>query len=209
MNCDRIASLYIRLEHLVFGQALEKCRFTHLNMLEDCRHALLLGDGDGRFLEAFLRANPNAVVDTVDRSGEMLSLARQRVAAVPGALQRVQFVQVDARQFRGRTAYDVVVAHFFLDCLTEPEIHSLMERITVPLWIISEFRIPQHGYARPVAIVLIRLMYAFFGVVTGLKVQRLPDYPAVLRQKGFVLSKSVHGLGGLLTAEVWKNKNPQ
>ena len=78
MNCDRIASVYRWLEYFVFGRALEHCRNCHLDSIGTRQRALLLGDGDGRFLENCLRANSAVMVDSVDISEKMQCLAWPR-----------------------------------------------------------------------------------------------------------------------------------
>jgi len=204
MNCDRIATAYFWLEYLVFGNALERCRNRYLEQMKDFRYALLLGDGDGRFLEAFLRINSAARVDVVELSGKMLDLARQRVGTVP----RVRFIQADARQFP-RAEYDLIVTHFFLDCLTETEIDSLIESVSNRQirWIVSEFRIAPRGLARLMARALVGFMYSCFHLATGLAVKRLPNHRAIFARYGFHLSSECHSLGGLLVAEIWDSSH--
>ena len=68
LNFDRIARPYRWLEYLSLGRALERCRFHFLPRLRDCRRALVLGDGDGRFTAKLLDANPSVQVDAVDIS---------------------------------------------------------------------------------------------------------------------------------------------
>ncbi len=58
MNCDLIAPHYWWIERLGMGRALERRRTCFLPELEQARRALVLGDGDGRFLRELLRRNP-------------------------------------------------------------------------------------------------------------------------------------------------------
>ena len=76
---NRIAKPYRWLEFLTLGRALERCRLHFLPELAASRNALVLGDGDGRFLAALLAANPHLNADAVDSSAAMLELARQRL----------------------------------------------------------------------------------------------------------------------------------
>ena len=71
MNCDAIAKHYAWMEFVVFGRALERCRTRFLKELEGTRRALVLGDGDGRFLLQLLKSSPEMRADYVDRSQEM------------------------------------------------------------------------------------------------------------------------------------------
>ena len=57
-NFDLIARPYRWLEYLTFGPALARCRNHFLPQLTDRRAALVLGDGDGRFLARLLAPTP-------------------------------------------------------------------------------------------------------------------------------------------------------
>ncbi len=172
----------------------------------------MLGDGDGRFLAAFLRANPHAEVDAVDNSAAMLALARQRVGGPDQS--RVHFHHADAARWHPPAAgYDLIVTHFFLDCFTDGELRPLVNRLaacTVPdaRWIVSEFRQPAHGLAAWHAGLWIAGLYAFFRFVTGLRVRRLPDHAAALTAAGFRLERETLARFGLLTSQCWRRDPP-
>ena len=106
------------------------------------RRALLLGDGDGRFLARFA-ARSEALIDYVDVSARMLELARERVGAARIALSpsRRAYAAAPAGE------YDLIVTHFFLDCFDERDLECLIARSGAPrnpaLWIVSEFRQPR------------------------------------------------------------------
>lgn len=79
VNFDRVARPYRWLEYMSFGPWLERCRNAQLAQLTAARHALLLGDGDGRFLARLLKANPLLRADVVDSSHSMLCILNRRV----------------------------------------------------------------------------------------------------------------------------------
>ncbi len=167
----------------------------------------MLGDGDGRFLAAFLRANPAVEVDAVDSSARMLALAKGRVAEHAA---RVRFHHADARDWPPpRADYDLIVTHFFLDCFTDAELGPLVARLASSAtgrarWVVSEFHQPATGFAAWRARFWIGGLYAFFRVVTGLHVRRLPDHRAVLKTQGFRCEQTLLADGGLLTSELWR-----
>ena len=70
---DLIAKPYRLLEYITFGSSLERCRIYFIPRLLDRKQALVLGDGDGRFLTALLAANPSLQADAVDTSSAMLA----------------------------------------------------------------------------------------------------------------------------------------
>src|ERR1019366_262867 len=148
-NFDRLARLYRWMEIASFGPWLWRCRCAFLGELGRCRRALVLGDGDGRFTALLRRANPDIQVDAVDASPAMLRALVRR--AGPHAA-RVHAHVADARQWGPRPPaqtqpYDLIVTHFFLDCLTTGEIASLAATVGPALtwdalWVVSEFAVP-------------------------------------------------------------------
>ena len=75
---DRVARVYRLLEYASFGRALERARESFLGELGSARHALVLGDGDGRFLAALLQANRQVRAVAMDSSRRMLDLLTER-----------------------------------------------------------------------------------------------------------------------------------
>jgi len=219
-NFDPIARPYRWMEALTFGRALARCRNHFLpqlaNLNSDCnstiRNALLFGDGDGRFTAALLAASPHLHADAVDLSPAMLRLLTRRAhAAHPTAAARLRTHHADALAFaKNRTshpAYDLIVTHFFLDCLTQPELDALSRNLAhhaqpQTLWLLSDFRIPT-GPMRLPARALVRSLYLAFRLLTGLRITRLPDHAAALTAAGFTRIAQHHSLAGMLTAELW------
>jgi SAM-dependent methyltransferase len=214
-NFDLIARPYRWLEYLTLGRALERCRLHYLPNLLQQRQALILGDGDGRFLAQLLARNPHLKADAIDTSATMLHLLSQRCESITSdSAARLQThqnsaltVPIEAKR------YDLVVTHFFLDCLSQSELESLVARIAPTLtpgalWLISDFRIPG-GLMRLPAKFIIRTLYLAFRVLTGLRTTRLPDHSTPLSQAGLTRIAHQHHLGGLLFNELWQfNPNP-
>jgi ubiquinone/menaquinone biosynthesis C-methylase UbiE len=209
---DRVAHLYQAMEYLSFGPALERCRFHFIPALTQCRRALVLGDGDGRFLARLLTAASQLHADAVDASGAMLRLLKARIEKT-GAAPRLTTIRADARCFNPPDVqYDLVATHFFLDCLTEQEADALVAGIRSRLapgarWVISEFQIPAGGWFQTaLARGIIAFLYAAFRTLTGLRVRRIPPWHALLERHGFQRGASRTWLGGLLVSELWELK---
>ena len=209
---DLVAKPYRWMERLTFGHALWRCRTHFLPELAGCRSALILGDGDGRFTAALLRANPQIRIDAVDSSAAMLNLLQQRaLSATPHASTRLRTHHADARAFAHALApnatYDLIVTHFFLDCLTQPEVDSLALALAPclqpgALWVVSDFRIPP-GAMRWPARALVRSLYFAFRILTGLRTTHLPDHAAALTGARFKRKARKLSLMGMLTTELW------
>lgn len=206
----RVARLYRVMEYLSFGPMLERCRFHAIPAVTHARRAVVFGDGDGRFLARLLAGAPQLHADAIDASSAMLHLLRNRVAA-QGDLQRLSTICTDARIFTPDSrGYDLVATHFFLDCLAETEADRLISRVRPHLhpgtrWLVSEFSVPDSGsIQRGLAQGIISGLYAAFRLLTGLAVDRIPPWPALLSHHGFTRKATHSWLGGLLVAEVWE-----
>jgi SAM-dependent methyltransferase len=170
-------------------------------------HALVLGDGDGRFLARLLHQNSTLHADAVDTSAAMLRLLQTRCQS---AQSRLQTHQADALTFAARppaTPYDLVVTHFFLDCLRQSEVEALAARVAPhlapdALWLVSDFRIPTDLLQLP-AKALVRSLYVAFRMLTGLRVTSLPNHERALARAGLSCIARHRSLGGVLTTELW------
>lgn len=204
-NFDRLARVYQVFEHLTFGTLLARTRTHFLPELRDRHQALVLGDGDGRFLARLLTQNPSLLADAVDLSPAMLAELGRRCS--PSA-SRLRLHCTNALHFLPNVCPDLVVTHFFLDCLTPAQLAQLIPRITAPmqpgaLWLVSEFRIPPRGAAGPFARLLIRSLYLAFRLFTGLRVTHVPDYTTVFQQSGLTRIAHHDLLFGILRSELW------
>jgi ubiquinone/menaquinone biosynthesis C-methylase UbiE len=207
---DRIARLYRTMEYLSFGPFLERCRSHHIPTVLGARSALILGDGDGRFLARLMAAAPHLQADAVDASSAMLHLLRNRLGR-QGDLHRLTTTCADARIFSAPSSgYDLVVTHFFLDCLTEAEAGRLISGVRPHLapgarWLISEFQVPRSGvFHQAAARSVISGLYAAFGLLTGLTVRQIPAWRLILARNGFAPQATHSSLGGLLVSELWE-----
>lgn len=209
-NFDRLARAYRWMEWLSFGPWLGWCRRAFLPELRERRRGLVLGDGDGRFTARLLKTNPEIRVDAVDASPAMLSVLMQNAGT---SSTRVRTFCADAREWRPllEPRYDIIATHFFLDCLATDEIRTLalcLREAAAPnvIWVISEFAIPGNRFGRFFARPLVGALYYAFGLLTGLKLRRLPDWTTSLRDAGFVPIKRRLSLHGLLVTGLWRQR---
>ncbi|WP_446743972.1 class I SAM-dependent methyltransferase [Silvibacterium acidisoli] len=203
---SRIARPYRWMEYLSFGTLLESCRFYRLPDLRNARRALVFGDGDGRFLSRLLAINPDLRADVVDSSQAMLNLLAARVKKI-GAEDRVTLYCIDALKFVPTGGYDLVVTHFFLDCLETAEVEALAQQMRKAVlknavWVVSDFAVPSNA-ARLPARMLICCLYLAFRLLTRLRTSKLPDHATALATAGFRRIKTERWLAGILVSELW------
>ncbi len=204
---NRLAPFYRWMEWFTFGPFLWKCRCAFLPEILAKKSALILGDGDGRFTARLLHSNPHIIVDAVDASDAML---RQLMRRAQRNSDRLRTRLADARRLNppAEASFDLVVTHFFLDCLATCDVEILAMKIRSRLapgaaWIVSEFAIPENFYGKFFAGPLISALYFAFACLTGLAIRRLPNHRHVLRKAGLLLCSERAWLGGLLISELW------
>jgi ubiquinone/menaquinone biosynthesis C-methylase UbiE len=204
MNCDWIAPYYRWLEYAGFGGELQRRRCGLLDQLGSPRRVLVLGDGDGRFLERLIRKAPAAEIDSIEASARMQALARRRTA------DRVQHRLGDARAVPldgGR--YDLIATHFFLDCFDAADASALVARLSDAAapraqWLISEFRQVPQGWRAVWCQAWLSSLYWFFRLATGLRTRKLVDHHPLLKAQGFRLVRQESARWGLLVSELWE-----
>jgi ubiquinone/menaquinone biosynthesis C-methylase UbiE len=212
VSFDRIARPYRLFETIVFGAALQRARTHWIGTISPPKHAVILGEGDGRFLGELVAVHPETEIDCVDGSPRMLERARRRLLRRPlGSGKNVQFLQKDIRSWTPPRAYDLVVTHFFLDCFPGDELEQIVEKTaraagSGAVWLVSDFVLPAKGLPRLGARVLLTVMYAFFRVVAGIRAKDLIDPAPYLERNGFVRQSRRTFYAGMVTADLWERR---
>jgi ubiquinone/menaquinone biosynthesis C-methylase UbiE len=215
VSFDAIAPWYRTLETIAFGNALQRARVACLDEIGLPIRALIVGEGDGRFLSDLLRTHPEIEVDCVDASARMLRLAQQRVEREsPRRLGRVRFLHQDITSWEpGPATYDLIVTHFFLDCFPEKQVAEIVMKLRGgatenAIWLLADFRLPPNGFARLRAKTWLALMYRFFRYTAGIEANELVDPSPFLRAAGFVPVRQRIFRSGILKSEAWRNSSP-
>jgi SAM-dependent methyltransferase len=207
LSFDRIARPYAALERLTFGGALQRARVAMLDDARAARRALTIGEGDGRFLRELLRVNSQVQIDCVEGSAEMIALAR---ASIGEEAHRVRFHQIDALAWQpDREGYDLVVTHFFLDCLDAAQLAIMIDKLAAlstprATWLLADFTIPKGRWPALHAQIWVGALYAMFGVAVGLRTQALVDPTPLLEAHGYRCTKSSQSRFGMLRSASWR-----
>ena len=148
MSFDAVAPWYRTLETIAFGNALQRARVACLGEIGSPRRALIVGEGNGRFLAALLQRQPLIKIDCIDSSQRMLELARQSVLRIaPDEIGRVTFFLADVISWAPNDSYDLIVTHFLLDCFGTQQVASIVAKLAqaaapTATWLLADFRVP-------------------------------------------------------------------
>jgi len=205
---DKLAPWYHFLETISFGNHLQECRISLLTELNEVKNILILGDGNGRFLESLLKSNRYAEIESLDISKTMIGLANKRITSLPNS-SRVVFIHSNVFDWDfPKCKYDLVVTNFFLDCFTNSELTNLIERISLSLkpegkLIYGDFNVPNSFSKKTLTTLLLFGMYLFFKIFTRISANSLHDPTSLLIEKKFILMKEKFYLWSFLKSQLW------
>lgn len=190
---DHLAAPYQILERLCFLNALQAARVAWLPRLEGLDRVLVLGEGDGRFLEALLTRGGVNHVDCIEGSPGMVKKAELRLSNLTGSGHgSVTFRIGDARRVElEHEGYDAVVTCFFLDCFQGTELKRMVARIAASLrpegyWIVADFAPPRDFRSR----FWLRMLYGAFRAVTDIQATALDDPRPLLKAQGLEVQQT-------------------
>ncbi|TLD72242.1 class I SAM-dependent methyltransferase [Phragmitibacter flavus] len=208
MNFDRIAPHYRWLEGLLaFGQ-LQRARTFWIREVQSSHrpaNILIIGEGNGRFLQVLIKHCPHAHITCVDSSLRMIELAQSRIGK---NASRVQWVHANVQHWQADPAsFDLIVTHFFFDCFKPDEVASTVDHLAPMVtrnaaWLIADFCAPS-----PSAIAsrsLLALLYAFFKRTADVTNQSISPPDPWLGQHRFHLRQRRHFACGLLHSDWWQ-----
>lgn len=180
---NTIAPVYDPLTRIVFGRAILRAQTEFLTAVSAHSTVLVVGGGTGRVAEQLLQMNSTCRVWYVDASSRMISYARRRLRRFG---DRVVFVHGSWSDAPSLT-YDVIITQFFLDLFSETACVRVVKTLKKSLsqqgyWLATDFVNGKKWWGR----MLLKVMYRFFRITTGIKADRLPDWISLLSQQGLV-----------------------
>jgi ubiquinone/menaquinone biosynthesis C-methylase UbiE len=202
---DSVAPFYVLLEKLSFGDELNIARQAFIETVLHAGNALLIGEGNGRFLGDCLRSKTGGAITVLDSSRKMLDLLESRIKGIRHEtnLELVCEGILDWR-LENTGAFDVVVTHFFLDLFRPIMQRRVIEKITSMAnketsWVIVDY---QPSNATGVLSLINWLQYRFDRLLSGVDTDRHYDPSDLLREFGWRVEKERHFLNGGVVAQL-------
>jgi tRNA (cmo5U34)-methyltransferase len=203
---DGVAGYYDALSRLVFGPTLQQAQEAALAGLPaGAPRVLILGGGSGWVLTELLRRRPTATVLYLEASPRMLARAQAQLRQqAPAQLSQVEFRHGTQADLRPAETFDVLITFFVLDCLSAAEVGPALRRLNQARqpgapWLLADFRPPQRWWQH----LLLRSMYLFFRLTTGLEARQLPLVQPALEALGLRVRQQATFLGGAVEATVF------
>ena len=178
---DRVASFYDRLARLVYGHALEEAQVALLPFVPPRGRVLVIGGGSGWLLERLLQTGRQLDILYIDAAPAMLQRARRRYIGFRQPHRcTVSFRLGTEQALQPQERFETIFTPFLLDLFPPRRLQRLMGALAAALtpngsWLFADFwplQQPPPRWQR----LLLRGMYLFFGLISGVKARRLPDY---------------------------------
>jgi ubiquinone/menaquinone biosynthesis C-methylase UbiE len=215
MNFDILAPHYRWMECVLAGGKLQRCRTQFLDKISPPKHALLVGEGHGRFIVEFLKRFPQTHVVCHDASEKMLAEAKRAIEAAGLKSNTVTFARADVFDWQPPSRkFELIVTNFFLDCFTPAQIEVVVQKLASAAeekcdWLLADFCEPASGWRKWRAHCILASMYLFFRFATKLPATHLAPPDDAVQKNGFVLANRVSYDWGLLHADVWRRRSSQ
>jgi tRNA (cmo5U34)-methyltransferase len=207
-NFDSIAPYYDSLSRLVFGNALRRAQVEHLGAIPEQAHVLLIGGGSGWLLKQLRLQKPQIQVTYLESSSKMLELAQKHCKQLAIPTAAVSFRLGDEDSLQPNESFDVILTPFLLDLFPDDRLQHLMDRLYTALhpgglWLFSDFW-PVHKPAPHWQRLMLRSMYTFFGLVSGVRATRLPDFGLHFQRLHLQEKTNTSFYSGLIQAKVYR-----
>jgi tRNA (cmo5U34)-methyltransferase len=180
INYNKIAPFYKLLSRLLFGKSLIKSQLLFLKKIPENTQALVIGGGSGAFLPELLK-NPNCrKVLYVESSSEMLRLTKKTISQVNHSAEIELRLGTEENILPGEK-FNAIITYCFLDLFNDKELNSIIQKLNLHLtqdgiWLVVDFRITTHFFHKFWQSLLIRILYLFFNITTGMKTNKLAPF---------------------------------
>ncbi|GHA77089.1 class I SAM-dependent methyltransferase [Pontibacter akesuensis] len=206
---SRTAPFYDTLAHLVYGRSLQQAQLALLPAIPAQARVLVIGGGSGWILLQLLQTAKRLDILYLDAAPAMLQRAQKKYAQGRQAHTcTVSFRLGNEDSLQPQERFDVILTPFLLDLFPPKRLQHLMGNLAHALapegkWLFADFwpvQQPPPLWQR----LLIRGMYTFFGLISGVQARQLPDYEEHFSLLGFKEKYSQQFYGGMVQAKVFE-----
>ncbi len=188
MSFDLVTKFYDRLAILVFGKTWLRIQAEPAEKLDQHRHILIVGGGTGAILP---HLSDQCEVTYVELSKKMIQKAKRRKYP-----DKTNFIHADFLTWNTALTYEAILMPFFLDCFDEQGLEKAILKASSLLKLQGELHVVDFQHSTLAKNILIKIMYLFFGLASGIRGKRLLNMNQELINLGFRLDSKIFYLKG-------------
>lgn len=209
VNFSNITPIYDLLGTLAFAGRLHKSQQYMLELYpKSVENILIIGGGTGKFLTEIVSSIKFNELIYIDISPGMIKSARKKIVKnSPDQLSNIEFICGGINNLPKKD-YDLVITHYFLDCLTPESYLKIVEELKnslkpTGLWSMVDF---YNTNQDPLKKRFISLLYRFFHITCNLPSIQLTDFDSWFNKNMNRLNRKEF-IGGLLKSTLYKKEN--
>jgi ubiquinone/menaquinone biosynthesis C-methylase UbiE len=184
---NRVAPFYDRLAKIVFGRKHEEAKMANLDLIKANHRILIVGGGSGQLLKYIDQKGIRCKVDYIDISKAMLQRARRHKLNNID----VRFYEADILEFLPELTYDIICTNFFFDQFNEKDCLAYLNQLRSSSHKHTKLLYADFVHSKKLTDrVILKLMYGFFQVSTGLGKVQLIDHKTLFQKSGLKLLRS-------------------
>lgn len=196
---NRIAGVYDLLAKGVFGKHIRRSQEYFLKTISKHKRVLILGGGSGWILDSINALHFKGEMWFVEASSEMIRYASRRQVRY-----QIHFVHGTEENLPQGILFDAVITNFYLDLFPDARLSSILKMITariVPgaVWIATDFVRTNSIWHR----LLLRTMYYFFRITSGIESRHLPHWQDALVKQGLTKTSEAQFYNGFIRSGVF------
>jgi len=182
-NYDKIARFYDVLSRIIFGKNIVQAQVCLLQYVPANSSILIIGGGTGWILEELVKIHATGLmIDYVENAVQMMALSKNRNCA--GNV--VNYINLPVEDFKAKGKYDVIITPFILDNFTQKKAEIIFNQLHVMLkkqgiWLYADF-VYSKTEGRLWQKILLKTMYLFFSITTGIETLELADVSGYFKQ---------------------------
>ena len=185
-NFNRIAWCYDGLTKIIFGKSIRKSQTEFLVYCKPEDKVLIVGGGTGWILEDLASMDMNIYITYIEKSSKMIEKAKGIALRCKGLT--IDFIIGTEMDIPVNTKFDLVLANYFFDLFTPAKqkfisnlFYQALNRngllLTADFYIDKKSPIWQK--------IVVRIMYLFFKLSTGIETMKLSNYRKYIEQLPF------------------------
>ena len=203
-----LSPFYDLLTRIFFGKALLRSQTVFLDDIGRFQNGLVFGGGTGSLLAELLKKDTGMNYCYLDISDRMIAKARKRT---PHSGGKVLFICGTYTDLPPGISFDLIITPYVLDCFGKEQLPVVMDALSASLapngkWLFADFHIPAKGMMHYLSRIIIRILYFFFNIITGLGVKELPAFEKQFERLGFKKEKELFFRKGLLRASIYSRQ---
>jgi tRNA (cmo5U34)-methyltransferase len=208
MDYNKIAPFYESLSRMVFGNSLIKSQGVFIESIPPNATILIIGGGSGKFLKELLSKSSCKKILYIDSSSEMLKLAKKKIAGLNYSAE-IEFMLGTEKDILPDERFDTIITYCFLDLFNSKELDQVAQKLTQVLredgiWLVADFRINPHPFHKLWQGLLVKVLYLFFRITTGMTNNKLPELDDHFERNYFKRINIKYFYKGMIFSTVYK-----